>query len=424
MNLETPDLQNISEYKWNSNIHRDEIVRQNTSRWQSDLVFKQPLMLFGKPTNGFFSLNYRTYRYLQKDEGENELDYYNRLYLKFEQPLFLANELKYDLEEAELNLKDVKLEYYSELLDIMGDISDDYFDIFEQEYENVIYNQQLEFLGSVKSILNQDQTSASDRDMEHTQVDLEISNVHENILSNKSDLRGRYANLKMRLNLSDEDSVFVLPEIWVRPININLEQAIHFGFTNNPQLKRLDIRKRKSEIDVENEKSDNAFHMVLEMTYGIEKKDERIKYLWQDVDNSNSITLNAYLPLWDGGQRKRNIQAEQLNLAQDELRIKEERQDIEKDIINSYRDLTEYSQRLINLTQSIELSNKLTTDTIEKYKTSEIALESLLQIITRTRDTQAKFLDVYIDYKRSMLELMEDTYYDFDNNISLLEKFE
>lgn len=94
MDLKSPDLQHISDYKWNSILYRDEIVRQNTQLWQSDLSIKQPFILFGYPTNGYFSLNYKLYRYLQRDNGHSEVDFYNRFYVKFEQPFFLPNELK------------------------------------------------------------------------------------------------------------------------------------------------------------------------------------------------------------------------------------------------------------------------------------------------------------------------------------------
>ena len=57
MRLKSPDLQNISDHKWNSNLGREEIVRVNSTLWQSDLSVLQPLILFGYPTNGYLSLN-------------------------------------------------------------------------------------------------------------------------------------------------------------------------------------------------------------------------------------------------------------------------------------------------------------------------------------------------------------------------------
>ena len=136
-NLKTPDLKQISDYKWDSTLGRDVIVRQNTQLWQSDFSIKHPVTFFGYPTNGYLSLNYKLYNYLQRFNSDIETDFYNRLYLKYEQPLFLPNELKNDLEEAELDLKDIKLEYISDRMEIIDDISDDYYDIFKSKYYNI-----------------------------------------------------------------------------------------------------------------------------------------------------------------------------------------------------------------------------------------------------------------------------------------------
>ena len=77
MNLKSPDMQNISENKWNSTLNQDEIIRQYTRLWQSELSIKQPLMLGNYPTNGSLSLNYKLYQYEQFGE-EDKTDLYNR----------------------------------------------------------------------------------------------------------------------------------------------------------------------------------------------------------------------------------------------------------------------------------------------------------------------------------------------------------
>ncbi len=112
MNLITPNLDNSSDYRWNSTLLRNEIVHENTNRWQMDLAIRQPIILFGFPTNGNISLNYKIWRYNQKDDG-SYTNFYNRLYLKLEQPFFLPNDKKNDLEEAKLDLEKQELDYIS-----------------------------------------------------------------------------------------------------------------------------------------------------------------------------------------------------------------------------------------------------------------------------------------------------------------------
>ncbi|MBN1999278.1 TolC family protein, partial [candidate division KSB1 bacterium] len=356
MDLRTPDLQHISDYKWNSVERRDELVMQNTQLWQSDLSVKQPVIFFGYPTNGYVSLNYRINKYQQRDDGNKEIDYYNRFYFKFEQPILLPNRLKNDLEEAQLNYDDIKLDYVEERVGIIKDVSDDYFDIFRLVYQKNIYDVKKEYLDRILNIVKNDSARIFDK----TQVELEKSNVEENLLSNKSRLRMEFVNLKQRLRLNLDDSLAIQPTIKISPITVNLKNAIDYGFFYNPRLQRLSINKRRSELDVEEQKGRNSFHLTLEATYGLEKKNHHVETLWDRFDNSNSVTLNAYVPLWDGGERRARIEAETVDLRRRDLEISQHRQDIDSDIRNEYTNLREFYQRAKNMQQSMELSKKLT----------------------------------------------------------------
>jgi outer membrane protein len=421
MNLISPDLQKLSEHKWNSTLLRDEIVRQNTQNWQSDLSIKHPLIFWGYPTNGSLSLNYKIYKYTQKDHL-SPTDYYNRLYLKFEQPFFLPNELKNDLEKAELDLKEIKLEYIGDRVEIIEDVSDDYYDLFRLTYNNQMYTRQIQYLIDLENIISVS-PDAENVDMASLeQVKLELANVQEKLSSNRSSLRQRWVYLKQRLRLNEPESLYVKPTITIKPITVDLDQAISYGYNNDPYLQQLHIRKRRSELDVEDQKGNNAFHVTLEMTYGIEKGDPRFNGLWREFDNSNSITLNAYVPIWDGGQRKERIQAETIDLQQRVLDIEEEKNDKKNDIITAYTNLNEYYKRAESMMQSLQLAQQITGTNIEKFKNKQISLQDILQIIARTRETDENFIDVYLSYRLSLLDLLTETYYNYEKNISLYDE--
>jgi preprotein translocase subunit SecA len=123
MNVSAPQLESVSEPRWNSELQRNEIVHENTRRWQATLSVRQPVILFGYPTDGYLSLNNRMYRYLQlgEDGGERDLRYYNRYFIQYEQPFFQANRLKNDLEQAELNLEDSELEFQDDVVSLVDD---------------------------------------------------------------------------------------------------------------------------------------------------------------------------------------------------------------------------------------------------------------------------------------------------------------
>ena len=422
MNLMAPEYKVVSDYKWNSTLKKDEIIKQNTSLWQMDIAIQQPVILFGYPTNGYLSLNNKLYKYIQQD-GNHDVNYYNRYYIKYEQPFFLPNELKNDIEDAELDLEMRELEYIQDRVWLIDRVADDYYDLFEFTYHSTIYTGQIDNLIKIAEIATELAMQDTTRLMDNIQVQVELANVQEALFKNYSDLRRQEMESKQRLRLSIEDSVYVTPTIDFKPITVYADQAIQKAFSLRPTLRMLNIEKRKDEIDLNNAKGWDAFHVNLEMTYGLEKQHESYQSLWEEYDNSYSTTLNAYVPIWDWGRRKARIEAERIGVEQTELEIEENQHEIRSEIINTVENLLEYQHRTKNMMVNKKMVQEITDVSIGHYKSGAISLQDLLQIVNRQRETEINFLEAYQGYRRSLHDLMMRTYYDYENGISLIEKF-
>lgn len=424
MDVTSPELQNILDRKWNSNLGRDELIRQNSRLWQSELSIRQPIMLWNYPTNGYLSLNYQIYRYWQRNPAETTTDLYNRLYLKLEQPFFIPNQMKNNLEKAELDLRINQLEFIADQMNIIEDITEDYYDLVKLNYEEVVYRNHIMILDDILEIANVLSRTDSSYLTDVNQLSLELNNIEEKLMSNRSSFRAEVSAMKQQLRLDNIDSLIVDHEVELLPVNVELEQAIVYGLTNNPELQRLVVRKKNSEIDLANKKGDNAFHLSLEITYGIEKQDDHFRYLWEQFDNSNSISLNAYIPLWDGGERKYRIQSEELNILKHDLEIEQKKESITRKIRNSYTNMKEYHHRALNLKENVLLAEKIVQARRSDYFDGKATLSELIQAVQQLSSTEERFIEIYVDYKESLLDLMKETYYDFENNISVLEKIQ
>ena len=152
LNLSAPEYESSADPRWNSTLGRNEIIHETTRRWEGTLSIRQPVILFGYPTNGYLSLNNRVYRYSQiSNDGSSDLRYYNRYFVRYTQPLFQPNSLKNDLEEAQLDLENSELDFYGDVVEIVDDLSGDYFDLFEDAYDRHIRGH--EFLKPDKVVL-------------------------------------------------------------------------------------------------------------------------------------------------------------------------------------------------------------------------------------------------------------------------------
>lgn len=422
MNLRAPEINSTSETKWNSTLQRDELIREDTRRWQMDLSVRQPVILFGYPTNGYLSLNNKIYRYLQQNDIE-EVDYYNRFFIKFEQPFLLPNNLKNNIEDAELDLERNELDYISDRVRLLDDVSDDYYDLFEVVYQRTIYEHQLENLQRAEQIALELSAADKNREIEAAQARVELTNANEQLSRTQSDIRSESARMKQRLQLEYEDSIIITPTFEIKQMSVDVDQAVQYGYNLRPNLRRLAIQRRKDEIDLNNSKGWDAFHVNLEMTYGLENIDDQFSNVWDDYDDSYSVSLQAYVPIWDWGRRKARIDANRMTLKKTELYIEENRNNIRSDIINAVANLEDYQQRAVNMKESVETIQAITDFGMEQYRDGTISLQDVLQMITRQRDTEMNFLDAYLGYRRSLQHLMVETYYDYENGISLLDKF-
>jgi len=423
MNIKAPEFRAVSDYKWDSVAGKDVIVRQNTQRWWANLSIRQPVMLFGYPTNGYLSLNNNIYQYDQFDGGMWDQSYYNRYFLKFEQPFFQPNRLKNDLKEAELRLEQNELQFLNDQVNMIENIADDYYRLFSNAYTDVIYDRYIANLERVSDVSKCESQTDDDKTMECIQLQVELNNALEKKAQNLSNFRLESTRMKQRLRLNPDDSLDVKPIVKITPIKVNLQDAINYGYSLKPRVRLQEIDRQKREIDLENVKGWNAFRMNIEMTYGLEKQDEDYKALWKAYDNSYSMTVNAYIPIWDWGQRKARIEAQKITIRKTELYMEETRNKIKSEIQNAITNLQEYQQRAMSMSENMKMAEEITNLSISRFENGEISLQDLLQNLSRQKETEVNFLEAYLGYRKSLLGLTVDTFYDYENNVKLLDKF-
>jgi outer membrane protein TolC len=424
LELSAPDFQSIAETKWNSTLQRNEIVHENSRRWEAELSIRQPVILFGYPTNGYLSLNNRMYRYAQIDEdGERDLRYYNRYFIRYTQPLFQPNELKNDLEEAELDLEDSQLDFYGDVVEAVDDLSGDYLELFEDAYGEVINRVRVANLEAAEAAAEGLVRTDTSRAIDLSQARVELANAREQVQQSQSQFRLNAASLKTRLNLSESDSITLDPVITVRPVSIDVEQATRFALELTPSMRRLHINLRESEINLENTKGRGGFRMDLAVSYGREMQDPVFDQIWKEPVNTYTVDVNAYVPIWDWGQRSSRIAASRISVDQTRLRIEEAEAEIRSDVRNQVRNVEEFESRVMAMEENLGLASELSQSSLDLYRAGSITILDLLQSFQRESQTADNFLDAYLGWRRALLRIQQLTFFDFERGVPVLERF-
>ncbi len=417
-----PEFEAITDYKWNSTLQRNELIHENTRRSQANLSVRQPVILFGYPTNGYLSLNTRIYRYSQLGE-ERDVRYYHRYFVAYDQPLFQPNEMRHDLEEARLDLEEAELDYQDEVIEMLDDLSDEYYGLVEAAYERQIAESRVTDIEDATAAARALAASDPGRTIELDQLQVELANAREQVQQAASSYRLQAESIKQSLRLALSDSILVRPHLEVHPVNVDPAQALEYARTLSPNLRNLAIQLRGSEIDLAQTKGRDSFRIDLELTYGRETQDERFNQLWTEPKDSYTLNVEATLPIWDWGERRYRIRASEHSLQRTNVQIEETESRIESNVRNVIVNLEEYEQRALNMQENLTLAERITTSYLDRYRAGEITLVNLLQTINRESDTAANFLEAYLDYQQQLLRLRELTHFDFEYGLPVSERF-
>ncbi|HET7275624.1 MAG TPA: TolC family protein [Longimicrobiaceae bacterium] len=423
MNFALPEFEQISQEYYNFDTGRNEIVDENSRRWQMEFSIEQPVILFGYPTNGYLSLNNRVYRYRQFQEEDSELNYYNRYFVAYQQSLFQPNELKNDLEEAELDLMKAELDFQDDAIEIIYNTARNYNELFELSREAVILQRFVDNLEDALAAANMRAAADSSSAIEVSQAQVALSNARSTLQQARSDFRLEAARLKPDLGLSVADSIVIDPTIALNPIEIDSVRAIELGMTLRPQLRQLEIRRRENEIDLENVRGRNSFRMDLEITYGREMEDPQFSQLMDDPRNSYTVGVRGYLPIWDWGEREARLEAQKLVIQGTELSIAQEREEIEISINNTLANLDEYQRRALNMRQNLDLAERVSRQSLAQYRGGAISIQDLMRALEQQMETGQNFLEAYMGYRRALLDLQGMTYYNFEYGVPVLERY-
>ena len=73
--------------------------------------------------------------------------------------------------------------------------------------------------------------------------------------------------------------------------------------------------------------------------------------------------------------------------------------------------------------KNMEVAKELSAASITQFQEKNISVRDILKILERQKETELNFIEAYLGYRRSFIRLMVNTHYDYENDISLIDKF-
>lgn len=391
---------------WNTN---------ETTESFGTFTVSQPIL----PTDGTISLINRFGWQNNLSEYRNNIEtksFSNNLYLSFAQPLFTYNRTKINLKQLELDLENAQLSYAMQKLNLEKQVTQFFYNVYLTQMKLSISKDELANTQKSYEITQNKVAAGIAAKEELYQAELNFATAKSTVQNDQVTLENYKDQFKQYIGMDINEEITVMTDVNFTPVPIDLNKAIDFG-----QNSRMELRQR--EIDVENSqftliqtKSQNEFRGDLNLSIGIIGDNEKLADIYKTPTNNPRVSLQFNLPIFDWGEKKARIKAQEAVIQTSKLSLEQERTQISVDIRSVYRSLQNQVSQ-IDIAAQNEKNAQLTYEiNLERYANGDLTGMDLNLYQNQLSTKKMTYAQALIDYKIELLNLKIQSLFDFERN--------
>ena len=397
-----------------------------TSQWftqeqlgaSGTFTVSQPILL----TDGTLSLNNR-FGWQRSTSDFNNVEnrsFSNNLYLSLNQPIFTYNRLKIQLKELEYDLENSNLSYAMQKLNLEKSVTQFFYNVYLAQMSLSITKD--EFANTQKSFeITKNKVEAGLLAKEELyQAELNFATSESNLENQKVRLENTKDQFKQYIGMDIFEEVAVMTNVQAQPIEVDLQKAIEHGLNARMEIRQREIDIETSQFQLIRTKAQNEFRGDLNLSIGIIGDDEKLGNIYNNPTNNPRVSVGLNIPLWDWGEKKSRIKAQEASMKTQEINLEEQKKQIVIDIRQVYRNL-ENLRRQIDIAKQSEENAQLTYEiNLERYANGDLTSMDLNLFQNQLSEKKMAYAQALIDYKIELLNLKIQTLYDFENEMGIV----
>ena len=376
------------------------------------------------PTDGTISLiNRFGWQNKSSIQGTNSIEskaFTNYLSLSIAQPIFTYNRTKLQIKELELDLENAQLNYAMQKLNMEKQVTQFFYDVYLSQMNLSI--SQDEFTNTQKSYeITQNKVTAGIAAKEELyQAELNFATAKSTIQNAQVNLDNLKDQFKQYIGMDIMQEVTVMTDVALNPVTVDVKKAIDFGLSSRMELRQREIDIESSQFQMIRTKSLNEFKGDVNLSLGITGDNEKLKNIYDNPTNNPRVSVSFNLPLYDWGEKKARIKAQEAVIETQKLSQVEEKKQITLDIRKIYRSL----QNLVNqidIAKQNEKNAQLTYEiNLERYANGDLTSMDMNLFQTQLSQKKMSYAQSLIDYKIELLNLKIQSLFDFEKNEAIV----
>ena len=218
--------------------------------------------------------------------------------------------------------------------------------------------------------------------------------------------------------------ISVMTDVAVTPIVVDGKKALAHGLASRMELRQRQINVETSQFDLITVKASNEFRGDMVLSMGLSGDDPTLTNIFDRSTKSPRISLGFNIPIFDWGQRKARIRAQEAVINSQKLNLTNQQTQIQIDIRQVVRNLSNLKNQ-IEIALQNQKNSQLTYDiNLERYKNGDLTSMDLNLFQVQLSDKKMGYAQSLINYKVELLNLKIQSLFDFTTNEAIVpEKF-
>lgn len=344
----------------------------------------------------------------------------NDLYLQLSQPIFTYNKRKMELKQIEYDYENANISYALQRLNTEKQITDQFYAVYMNQRNLAISREELanaqQSYDIIKNKVEADLAAKDELFQAEVNLATAKSSVEERIVA----LENSKDQLKQTLGMNLDEDLTVFAEIDVKPVEVNVEQAIRHGLESRLELRQREIESEELGFEMIRTKALNEFKGDISISFGLIGDNRHLENIYQNPTQNPRVAISFTVPIFDWGEKKARIKAQKVAQQINELDFHEDKVDIELNIRQVWRSLENLRTQIKIAEQNVK-NAQLTYDlNLTRYREGDITGMEISQFQTQLSNKKITYSQTLINYKIELLNLKILSLYDFEKNIPIV----
>lgn len=344
----------------------------------------------------------------------------NNLYLNYNQPLFTYNRLKLQLKELELSYENANIGYAMQRLNMERSVTQFYYNVYMSQMNLSIAREELANTEKSYEIIKNKVDAGLAAREELYQAELNLSTANSSLQNSQVNFENAKDQLKMYLGMDLFEDILVYADVEATPVPVDLDKAINSGLQSRMELRQREIAIESTQFDMIRTKALNEFSGSMNLAFGIIGDDKNLTNIFDQPTRNPQVQLSFNIPLFDWGEKKARIEAQEATIKSAELDLDEQKKQIIIDIRQAYRNLQNQLNQ-IDIARQSERNAELTYEiNLERYQNGDLTGMDLSLYQNQLSSRKLAYAQSLLNYKIELLNLKIQTLYDFEKNQPIL----